>query len=48
MKRHNFFLPDELVAELRRIAAHTGVPMSEILRRVLAQWVAENKDKVPA
>jgi len=45
MKRHNFFLPEELVAELKQIATQTGVPMSELIRRVLANWLTERKAK---
>lgn len=48
MKRHNFFLPDELVTELKAIAAETGTPMSELVRRALSTWLAERKAKVPA
>lgn len=48
MKRHNFFLPEELVAELKAIAIETGVPMSELVRRALLNWLAQHKHKVPA
>ena len=48
MKRHNFFLPDEIVAELKAVAIETGVPMSELVRRALSTWLTERKAKVPA
>lgn len=48
MKRHNFFLPEELVAELKAVAIETGVPMSELVRRALQTWLAERQAKVPA
>jgi metal-responsive CopG/Arc/MetJ family transcriptional regulator len=48
MKRHNFFLPEELVAELKAIAVETGVPMSELIRRALSTWLLERKVKAPA
>lgn len=48
MKRHNFFLPNELVAELKAIAIESGVPMSELVRRAIAQWLAEHKAGQPA
>lgn len=48
MKRHNFFLPEPLVEELKAIAIETGVPMSELVRRALSNWLAERKAKVPA
>jgi metal-responsive CopG/Arc/MetJ family transcriptional regulator len=48
MKRHNFFLPEELVAELKAVAIETGVPMSELVRRALQNWLAERKAKVAA
>ena len=45
MKRHNFFLPDEIVSELKRIAIETGVPMSELVRRALQNWLLERNAK---
>lgn len=48
MKRHNFFLPESLVAELKAIAVEKGVNMSELIRTVLAQWLLEQDDKTPA
>ena len=48
MKRHNFFLPEELVAELKAVAIETGVPMSELVRRALSTWLTDRKAKVPA
>jgi predicted DNA-binding protein len=35
MQRCNFFLPKELADELKELSERTGVPMSQIVRRVL-------------
>lgn len=48
MKRHNFFLPEALVAELKAVAIETGTPMSELVRRALQTYLTERKAKVPA
>lgn len=45
MKRHNFFLPEDLVASLKTIAENTGVPMSELIRRALSNWLVEYNAK---
>ena len=47
MKRHNFFLPEELVAELKAVAIETGVPMSELVRRAISTFLIGRKAKVP-
>lgn len=41
MKRHNFFLPEELVATLKSVSAQTGMPLSEIVRRALQKYLDE-------
>jgi predicted DNA-binding protein len=40
MIRIHFFLPLKLVNKLRALAENEGVPVSEIVRRALAQFVA--------
>lgn len=45
MKRHNFFLPEELVAQLKAIAIQTGTPMSELVRRAITNMLAERDAK---
>lgn len=47
MKRHNFFLPDDLVAEMKKLSETTGATMSEIVRRALKAYIAEQVGKVP-
>lgn len=41
MKRHNFFLPVELVEALRLVAAHRDVTMSELIRTALQKFLDE-------
>ena len=48
MKRHNFHLPNELVAHLRAEAAQRDITMSEFIRRVLQGYLNEQKAKVSA
>jgi antitoxin component of RelBE/YafQ-DinJ toxin-antitoxin module len=48
MKRHNFFLPESLVAELKSIASEKGMTMSEVIRTVLAQWLLEQNAETTA
>lgn len=47
MTRHNFFLPAELVAEMKAYSERTGVSMSELVRRALQAYLAEANAKVP-
>ena len=48
MTRHNFFLPDELVAQMKDVSKRTGVPMSEIVRRALQRYLDELEVKEAA
>ena len=41
MKRHNFFLPEELVAGMKQYCETTGMPMSEFVRRALQAYLDE-------
>lgn len=41
MTRHNFFLPNDLVAKLKAVAAESGMPMSELVRRALLAYFNE-------
>lgn len=45
MKRHNFFLPEELVAQLKAIAIESGTPMSELVRQALSSFLANQVAK---
>ncbi len=48
MKRHNFFLPTDLVDQLKAIAIETGVPMSELVRRAIHSYLVERSTKAAA
>ncbi|MFM1990243.1 MAG: Ribbon-helix-helix domain [Pseudomonadota bacterium] len=39
MKRHNMFLPDELVAEARKLAQKRGVPLADVVRTALEKYL---------
>lgn len=42
MKRCNFFLPPVLLAKLQEKTKETGTPMSEFVRRALAEYLKDN------
>lgn len=39
MKRTNFYFPQEYLDRLAAESKRTGMPMSEILRRALDEWL---------
>lgn len=39
MKRHNFFLPEELIDELRVIAKARHTTVSELLRQAIVEYL---------
>lgn len=39
MKRANFYLPMELIEQLKSAKLATGVPVSEIVRRAIIDWL---------
>jgi Arc/MetJ-type ribon-helix-helix transcriptional regulator len=41
VKRHNFFLPEELVASMKAHCELVGMPMSELVRRALQAYLDE-------
>jgi metal-responsive CopG/Arc/MetJ family transcriptional regulator len=43
VKRHNFFLPEELVASLKEEAAIKGLTFSEVIRLALKKFVDERR-----
>jgi predicted DNA-binding protein len=48
MKRYNFYLPQEIMKSLKELSKKTGVPMSEMLRRMIREYLKkENVDKLP-
>lgn len=45
MKRCNFFLPPEMVTSLQAKTKETGVPMSEFVRRAIAEYLKVNGER---
>jgi len=43
MKRHNFHIPEQLVAQLKALANSRGLTMSELLRTALAEYLKAQK-----
>jgi Ribbon-helix-helix protein, copG family len=41
MKRYQFYLPEKVASRLERRAQIAGVSLSEVLRRVLDEYFAE-------
>ena len=39
MHQHNFFLPDELINQLKELSKETGAPVSELLRRAAKEYL---------
>lgn len=39
MKRHNFFLPDEVVQELKDYAHEQRTTMSELIRKAITEYL---------
>ncbi len=39
MKRHNVFLPDELVAEARKLAQKHGIALADVVRTALEKYL---------
>lgn len=39
MKRHNFFLPDEVVQELKDVAHEERTTMSELIRKAITDYL---------
>lgn len=45
MKRTNFYFPEELLARLAAESKASGIPMSEILRRAVDEWLQAKEAK---
>jgi len=45
MKRTNFYFPREQLDRLAAESKKSGLPMSEILRRALDEWLREKEKK---
>jgi len=43
--RRNLFLPDAMVDELKRIAAKSDIPYSELIRRILSVHIERMRSK---
>lgn len=39
MKRHNLFLPDEMVAEARKLAEKRGIALADVIRVALEKYL---------
>lgn len=39
MKRHNLFLPDEMVAEARKLAERRGIALADVVRTALEKYL---------
>ena len=39
MKRTNFFFPEDMLARLKAAKLKTGVPVSEIIRRAVEEYL---------
>lgn len=44
MKRTNYYVPTELHSRLKSYSEQSGVPMSEVMRRALEQYLDEYCD----
>ena len=42
MKRVNFYFPIELLEKLKSTKLATGIPVSEIIRRAVSDWLERN------
>jgi len=50
MKRHNFFLPDEVVDELKEVAHEQRTTMSDLIRKAITEYLdgrRTNSDSAP-
>ena len=43
MEKYNFYFPDDLMKDLKKISERTGAPVSEILRRAARDYVEKDK-----
>lgn len=46
MERYNFFFPEELMAELKRMSEETGAPVSELVRRAVKEYLDKRKREI--
>lgn len=45
LKRTNFYFPKSTLERLKEASASTGLPMSEIMRRALDEYLERLKEK---
>lgn len=43
MKRYNYFLPDDMVAALKKLSEKTGASVSWHLRKAIAEYLKRHK-----
>jgi predicted DNA-binding protein len=41
VKRHNFFLPDQIMDGLKERSKQTGLPIAELIRRALSEYLSK-------
>lgn len=39
MKRHNLYLPDQLVADARKLASRHGIALADVIRTALEKYL---------
>jgi predicted DNA-binding protein len=42
MKRTNFYFPEPMLKRLKKASAKMEVPISEIIRRAIDEWLAKH------
>jgi len=45
LKRVNFYFPIALLARLKSAKLSTGIPVSEIIRRAVSEWLDKQKEE---
>lgn len=48
MKRHNFFLPDEVVEQLKEVAHEDRTTMSDLIRKAITEYLDGRRTKTAA
>ena len=43
MTKYNVYLPDQQIEALREIADEKGVPVAELIRRAIDEWLAKER-----
>jgi predicted DNA-binding protein len=43
MRIYNFYFPEELIVELKKLSEETGAPVAELLRRATKEYLEKRK-----